>query len=91
MSVTLQPMVIGAKVTFSLDSVDQLPPSATLSSVAFTEISGGAAINIESVGITGTEAIFKVEAMASGTAIFKVVYTFSNGDKDGDLVNVRVL
>lgn len=88
---TFEPMVIGAKVTFSVDSKDQLPPSATLSSWIATEVSGGEAITIENLGQAGSKANMRVEAIATGVAQFRLLYTFSNGDKDGEMITVTVL
>ena len=90
MSIPFGTMLPGEKINFSLDLVNLIPAGAALSSVTVTARQYPGSINFTSVGVNGTKAVFRAEALAVGRVVADVIGTFSDGQIDGDQIEIVV-
>lgn len=88
---TLEPMLTGAEIPFSIDMAAKIPASGSISSAIINVISGASSVAVDRVTVSGTKVIFWVEALAAGWAVFDVFATFSDTSEDGERVQVRVI
>jgi hypothetical protein len=91
MSVSLGTMLPGEKINFSLDLVNLIPAGQTLSSATVTTRQGSSAISFTNVGINGSKAVFRAEALTVGRVIADVIGTFSDGQIDGDQIEIAII
>lgn len=91
MSVSLGTMLPGEKINFSLDLASLIPSAQSLSGVAVTVRSGASCITFTNVSISTTKAVFRAEATAPGRVIADVIGTFSDGQIDGDQIEIMVV
>lgn len=90
MSVSLGTMLPGQKVNFSLDLASLIPAGQTLASVAVNVRSGIGGVTFTNVSASTTKAIFRAEAVTVGRVVADVIGTFSDGQIDGDQVEISV-
>lgn len=91
MSIPFGTMLPGDKINFSLNLVDRIPAGATLSSGTVTARRDASAINFTSVSVSGTKVVFRAEALAVGRVIADVIGTFSDGQSDGDQIEIVIV
>ncbi len=90
MSIPFGTMLPGEKINFSLDLVNLIPAGATLASATVTARQNPASINFTQVSVSGTKVVFRAEALAVGRVIADVIGTFSDGQIDGDQIEIVV-
>lgn len=90
MSVPFGTMLPGEKINFSLNLAGSIPAGATLSSATVTPRQFASSMNFTQVSVSGTKVVFRAEALAVGRVIADVIGTFSNGEIDGDQIEIVV-
>ncbi|MBX9661927.1 hypothetical protein [Novosphingobium sp.] len=90
MSITLQNMLPGADIRYSLDMTPMLPEGATLTAAAITMRLGEDRARV-TASVQGTKAIVRVEARELGPVSFDVIGVFSDGQKDGETIRVQIV
>lgn len=91
MNITLEPMLVGAEIPFSVNLAGKVPSGGSLTGAVVNVISGAQCVTIDRVSVAGTRAIFWIRANASGNVCFDVIGTFSDTSDDGERVEVKVL
>lgn len=90
MSIPFGTMLPGEKINFSLDLAARIPDGATLSSATVTARPFTSAITFTSVGVNGTKAEFTAEAETVGRVLADVIGTFSDGQLDGEQIEIVI-
>lgn len=90
MSIPFGTMLPGEKINFSLDLAAKIPAGQTLSSATVTARQFASSINFTQVSVSGSKVVFRAEAVGVGRVIADVIGTFSDGQIDGDQIEIVV-